>query len=90
MENRSHRYDINRHKPRHELKYTKYKMFLSINILSIKWWLYILSNTQATFEAQFMTKRSNAEAELKKRYAYKKGCNLLKRYYAMQNLFESY
>ena len=90
MENRSHRYDINRHKPRHEHKYTKYKMFLSINILSIKWWLYILSNTQATFEAQFMTKRSNAEAELKKRYAYKKGCHLLKRYYAMQNLFESY
>ena len=32
MENRSHRYDINRHKPRHEHRYTKYRMFLSINI----------------------------------------------------------
>ena len=28
-----------------------------------------------------MAKRSNAEAELKNRNAYKKGCNLLKTYY---------
>ena len=30
MENRSQRYDINRHRPRHGHKYTKYKMWLSI------------------------------------------------------------
>ena len=29
-ENRSHRYGINRPRPRHESKYTKYKMCLSI------------------------------------------------------------
>ena len=34
--------------------------------------LYILSNTKATFEAQFMKKLSNTEAELKKSVAYKK------------------
>ena len=30
MKNRSHRYDINRPRPRHGHKYTKYKMCLSI------------------------------------------------------------
>ena len=30
MKNRSHRYDINRHRPRHEHKYAKYKMYLSM------------------------------------------------------------
>ena len=30
MENRSHRYDINRPRPRHRHKYTKYKVCLSI------------------------------------------------------------
>ena len=29
-------------------------------------WLYVLSNTQATFEAQFMKKLSNTGDELKK------------------------
>ena len=31
MKSRSHRYDINRLRPRHGHKYTKYKMYLSIN-----------------------------------------------------------
>ena len=30
MENRSHRYDINRPRPRYRHKYTKYKVCLSI------------------------------------------------------------
>ena len=30
IKNRLPRYDINRHRPRHEYKYTKYKMCLSI------------------------------------------------------------
>ena len=30
MQNRSHKYDINRPKPRHGHKYTKYKICLSI------------------------------------------------------------
>ena len=29
MKNRSHRYDIDRSRPRHGYKYTKYEMFLS-------------------------------------------------------------
>ena len=29
MKNRSNRYDINRNRPRHGHKYTKYKMYLS-------------------------------------------------------------
>ena len=37
--------------------------------------LYVLSNTLVTFEAQFMKKLSNTEAELKKSDAYKtKAC----------------
>ena len=37
---------------------------------------FVLSNIKATFEAQFMKKLSNTEAELKKRVAYrKKACN---------------
>ena len=47
---------------------------METNILNMKrvsvkqWrWLYVLSNTEATFEAQFMKKLSNTNAELKKR-----------------------
>ena len=32
MKNRSHRYDINRNRPRHGHKYTKYKMCLSMRM----------------------------------------------------------
>ena len=65
MSNRSHIYDINRPRP------------MDTNIVNIKsasvWWcLYVLSNTKATFEAQFRKKLSSVEAELKKSVAYKK------------------
>ena len=40
--------------------------------VSVWWCLYVLSNTQATFEAQFIRKLSNTEAELKRTVAYKK------------------
>ena len=39
MKNRSHRYDINRPRPRHGHKYTKQKMCLGINMF-----IYVLSN----------------------------------------------
>ena len=35
-------------------------------------WSYLLSNSKATLEAQFMKKLSNDEAELEKYVAYKK------------------
>ena len=35
MKNRSHRCYINRRRPRHEHKYTKYKMRLSMTILNV-------------------------------------------------------
>ena len=60
MKSKSHRYEIDRPRRRHGHKYTKYKMYLFI------------SNTLATFEAQFMEKLTNIEAELKKSFAYKK------------------
>ena len=34
MKNRSHRYDINRRKPRHGQKYIKHKEWVSMMILS--------------------------------------------------------
>ena len=37
--------------------------------------VYVLSNTWATFEARFMKKLSNTEAQLKKSVPYKKGCS---------------
>ena len=40
--------------------------------VSVRWCLYVLSNTQATFAAQFIKKLSNTETELKKSFAYKK------------------
>ena len=63
MKNRSHRYDINR--PRSTLghKYSKYKKCRSIMML--------IHTFEATFEAQFIKKLSNTEAELKKSVAYK-------------------
>ena len=35
---------------------------------------YVLSSTQATFEAQFMKKLNNTDAELKTSVVYKKAC----------------
>ena len=50
--------DINRPRSRRGLKYRKYKNCLRTMILNA------LSNTQATFEAQFMKKLSNIQAEI--------------------------
>ena len=58
MKNRSQNCNINRPKPKHEPKYTKYKMCLNI--------MMVLSNTQATFEVQFMKNLSKTETEMKK------------------------
>ena len=56
MKNRSYRYGINRPRPRHGHKHTKYNMCLRIiMIICIK-------------QAQFMKTLSNTEAELKKAY----------------------
>ena len=65
MKNRSHRYDINRPRPRHGHKYTKQKMCLGIIMF-----IYVSSNGYGTFEAQFMKKLSNTGVELKKSVAY--------------------
>ena len=43
----------------------------NIRRLSVTWCLYVLSNTEATFEAQFVNKVSNTETRLKKIVAYK-------------------
>ena len=51
MKNGLHRYDKNRPKSKHEHKYSKYKKCFNMMML-----LYILINTEATFEAQFMKK----------------------------------
>ena len=34
MKNRSHRYDINRPRPRHRPLYTKYKMYLNMMMIT--------------------------------------------------------
>ena len=60
MKNRSHRYDINRVRPRHGHKYTKYKTCISIMIvICIK---QHLSNILSSIHE----KLSNTEGELKK------------------------
>ena len=57
VKNRSHIYDVNSPRSRQV-----------VNIRSDSVWshLHALSNTYATFEAQFMRKLSNTEAQLKK------------------------
>ena len=59
MKNGSHRYKINRPRPRYGRRYTKYKSCRSIRMV------YVLSKTQATFETQFMKKLINTEVKLK-------------------------
>ena len=66
MKNRSHRYGINRPRSRHEHKYSEYKKCLSMMMLVC------IKQRLRAFEAQFMQKLSNTEAELKKSVAYKK------------------
>ena len=68
MKNGLHRYDINRHKARHGNKYTKNKRSRRMICL------FVLSNAYAAFEAQFIKKLTNTEAELKKSVACKKVC----------------
>ena len=60
MKNRLHRYNLNRPRSRR-------KKCLTIMML-----IYVLSNTYATLEAQFMKDLSSTEAELEKSFAYKK------------------
>ena len=60
MKNRSHRYDINRTRSRHDYKYTKYKMYLSM--------MMIMCNN----EAELITKLSNTDTELEKALLIKK------------------
>ena len=59
MKNRSHKYGINRPRPRNGHKYTKYKLCLSIMIVLC------INQHQATFETQFMKKLSSTGTELK-------------------------
>ena len=46
----------------------------TVNIRHVWWCLYVLSNTLATLEAQFMRNLSSIEVELKKRVPYKQTC----------------
>ena len=63
IKNRSHRYIINRARPRHGRKWKVPQQNDAY------------SNTQATFEVQFMKKLSNTKTGLKKSVAYiKKAC----------------
>ena len=71
MKNRSHRYDINRTRPRYNKrickdKYTKYKMCFSMMMVTCN--KQHLSNIWSWIHE----KVSNTEAELKKNVAYKK------------------
>ena len=65
MKNRLHRYNINR--PR---------LDMDTNIVNVKntllwWYLYVLSNTYAVFEAQLMKSLNNIGAGWKESFAYK-------------------
>ena len=64
MKHWSSRYDINRPWPRHGHIFSKYKKCLRMMIL------FVIRNTWATFEAQFMKNLSNTEARMKKSVAY--------------------
>ena len=66
IKNRSHRYDTNRPRPKDRHK------ILNSKCGTVRWWLCVLGNTSATFEAKFMQNSSNTKAELKKSLAYKK------------------
>ena len=64
MENRSHRYGINRPSSRHGHKYSKYKSISKTMLICIKQHL-------SNIEAQSMKILSNTETELKRSVAYK-------------------
>ena len=63
IKNRLFGYDINKPRPKHGHKYTKYNICHNTLML-----IYILSNILATIKARFMKKSSNTEAELKKKH----------------------
>ena len=67
VKNRLFGYDINKPRPKHGHKYTKYNICHNTLML-----IYILSNILATIKARFMKKSSNTEAELKKSTGSKK------------------
>ena len=67
IKNRLFGYDINKPRPKHGHKYTKYNICHNTLML-----IYILSNILATIKARFMKKSSNTEAELKKSTGSKK------------------
>ena len=67
IKNRLFGYDINKPRPKHGHKYTKYNICHNTLML-----IYISSNILATIKARFMKKSSNTEAELKKSTGSKK------------------
>ena len=67
VKNRLLGYDINKPRPKHGHKYTKYNICHNTLML-----IYISSNILATIKARFMKKSSNTEAELKKSTGSKK------------------
>ena len=71
VKNRLLGYDINKPRPRHGHKYTKYNICHN-TLMLIYIYIYILSNILATFKARFLKKSSNTEAELKKSTGSKK------------------
>ena len=58
MKNRSHRYDINRPRPRHEHKYAKYKMYLRMMMVIC------IKQHQSNAWSLIHEKLSNTEIEL--------------------------
>ena len=58
MKNRSHRYDINRPRPRHEHKYAKYEMYLSMMMVIC------IKQHQSNAWSLIHEKLSNTEIEL--------------------------
>ena len=67
IKNRLFGYGINKPRPKHGHKYTKYNICHNTLML-----IYISSNILATIKARFMKKSSNTEAELKKSTGSKK------------------
>ena len=55
----------------------------NIKCVSVKWWLYVLSNALATFETQFIKKLSNAEVDLKMGVAYENSVYFIVNTYTM-------
>ena len=74
MKNWSHRYNINRPRPSHGHKYTKYKMCLSIMIATC------IKQHLSNIWSSIHEKVDNTEAELKKSVTYKKSIYFCKKF----------